>query len=104
SLSEMLGAVLRKIVKCNEALAEPVAATTPTENQRHRSGGDRTVIVANESLENASFTTSAAGPGRGRDALLIGPPQKQRHKTGLVEKARRGQHSDECRITFVIGC
>ena len=77
----------RQIVEGDQALAEAVAAAAAGEDQRHRGGGDRAIIVADQALQHARLAASAAGSGRGRDPLLVGAAQQQRHQPRLVEQA-----------------
>ena len=49
--------------KCNKALAEPVAAPAAREDQRHRRGGNRAVVMADQALEHPRLAASAARLG-----------------------------------------
>src|SRR4029079_7367971 len=87
---EMLGCRFGEIVERDQALSEPVAAAPPRQDQRHRGGGDRAVIVADEALQDPRPAPSAARARGGRDSLLVRASQKQGHEPDLVEQPRGG--------------
>src|SRR4029077_20260483 len=59
SLDQRLRRGVRQVVKPNQALAEAVAATSPTKDQGHRGRRDRTIIVTYQTLEHARFAATA---------------------------------------------
>ena len=75
--------------KCEQALAEAVAAAAAREDQRHRRGRDRAVVVADQPLEHPRLAPPAARPGRGRDPLLVGAAQQQPRSGRHGRAARR---------------
>ena len=86
----------------DQALAEPVAASSAPEDQRHRRGRHRAVGMANQALEDPRLAPPAARPGRGRDPLLVGAAQKQPDEGSAVEQPRARERLDQIEIGAVV--
>ena len=75
--------------KCKQALAEPVAAASAGDDQRHGRSGDRAIAVADQPLDDTGLAPADARLRAGGDPLLVGAAQKQPHQARSVEQAGR---------------
>ena len=71
-------------------------------NSRHCGGGDRTVGMADETLQDAGLTAAGARLGGCRNAFFIGAAQEQPHEPGAVEQAGIREALDQRQRTAVI--
>ena len=100
---QRFGGRLMEVVEGDEALAEPVAAPSASEDEGHRRSRDAAIGMTYQALEDPGFAAPGAGGRGGRDPFFVGAAQQHRHQARLIEQARSAQLLDQCEIALVVG-
>ena len=96
-----------QIIERDETLSEAITPSPSSQDQRHRSGRNRTVVVTYQSLQHPRVCRprSELRPQRGSAPHPLGATG--RHQRGVIQQARRDQSIDNVQVAFIVrrcGC